>query len=642
MLVVVLAAIVTPDSPAVADAVGAPSWSSVDGAAAPTKAGDPVLPTAYDRATGQFLVYDEVFPMCDTTTPMWSWDGRRWTHLAATGPLPGLTDPIMVYDEATRQLLMFGGYQYQCGGSAPGHNVAGTWSWNGVTWKPLQPTMSPPASDGGCAAYDPIRRQVVMYDGVVADVPDPVGDSHTWTWDGSTWTAHSTNSAPPTPDVDCGMAFDAATGAVVLMTHRGAGTKLGTWTWDGGAWTEQPATGPDNISGDAPMLAADSATGQLLLYAGEEGCANGGFGDCLSPVSETWGRQNGTWSLLPTSVAPASRVGAAFGYDAGTNQFVLSGGFNEGSWLSDTWVYAPSGGSAAAVRRLAGIDREATAVAVSQASFPGAGSAVSAVICREDQFADALVGAPLAAAKSGPLLLTSSSGLDQATRGELTRALSPRSTVYLLGGVSALSNNVATQIADLGYQVVRIAGSDRYATAVAVANALGNPSTVIEASGQSFADALSAAPAAASQRGVVLLTAGTAQSTAAAAYLAAHATVRYAVGGAAATADPDAVALVGSDRYSTSAAVARAFFAQANSFAVATGENFPDALAGGAYSAAHSEPLLLVSSTANLPEPVEAYVATHASAITAADVFGGRAAVSDAVVEELDAALAGG
>jgi hypothetical protein len=641
MVIAVIAAAVTPHGTAAAATTSTPSWSSVAGAEAPPSDGVPPLPVAYDNATGQFLAYD-ADPACGNS-PMWLWDGRRWSHLAAPGPLPGLIDPVTAYDDASRQLLMFGGYQSPCSGGARGQYVAQTWSWNGAAWKPLKPAVSPPAGGGGCAAYDPVRKQVVMYLVFRPDEPDAQSHSETWTWDGTTWTARSVSPEPTAFSSDCGMSFDAATGTVALVTN-GGGDHIDTWAWDGSAWAQRPASGPEPIVGDSLILAAGPAAGQVFLYAGVEPCpiSGVGFGDCLQPVSQLWQLQNGTWSLVSTDVAPPSRVDGAFGYDAGTNQLVLSGGSSDGSWLSDTWVYAPSGGSGTTVRRLGGTDREGTAVAVSQASFPAAGSAASAVICREDQFSDALVGAPLAAAKNGPLLLTSSSNLDQATRDELTRVLPAHGTVYLLGGVNALSAVVATQVADLGYKVVRIAGADRYATAVAVASALGNPSTVFEASGQTFADALSAAPAAASQHGVVLLTAGATQSNATAAYLTAHAAVRYAVGGAAAKADPDAVAVFGSDRYATSAAVARAFFAQASSFAVATGANFPDALAGGAYSAAHSQPLLLVPSTTDVPEPVEAYVATHAPAMTGADVLGGRAAVSDDVVEKLDTALAGG
>src|SRR5207249_4817827 len=73
-----------------------------------------------------------------------------------------------------------------------------------------------------------------------------------------------------------------------------------------------------------------------------------------------------------------------------------------------------------------------------------------------------------------------------------------------------------------GYNVVRYAGASRYETAVAVANALGEPATIVEATGTSFADALTGGAAAAHAQGVVLLTAGDQLPAATAAYLADH------------------------------------------------------------------------------------------------------------------------
>ena len=67
---------------------------------------------------------------------------------------------------------------------------------------------------------------------------------------------------------------------------------------------------------------------------------------------------------------------------------------------------------------------------------------------------------------------------------------------------------IATTLAGDGYTVARLAGADRYATAVAVAAALGNPTTVFEADGTNFPDALSAGTAATQQGAVVLLTSG--------------------------------------------------------------------------------------------------------------------------------------
>ena len=91
------------------------------------------------------------------------------------------------------------------------------------------------------------------------------------------------------------------------------------------------------------------------------------------------------------------------------------------------------------------------------------------VLARDDAFPDALAGVPLAAHFSGPLLLTTSNTLASETSAEIQRVLGRGATVYLLGGATALSPTIETQLHALGYATVRIAGADRYQTAVDIA-----------------------------------------------------------------------------------------------------------------------------------------------------------------------------
>jgi putative cell wall-binding protein len=239
-------------------------------------------------------------------------------------------------------------------------------------------------------------------------------------------------------------------------------------------------------------------------------------------------------------------------------------------------------------------------------------------------------------------LLTSSGSLDAVTAAEIERVLPKGRTVYLLGGTSALSDAVANAISAVGDVPTRVAGADRYATAVAIAGVMGNPTTVFEASGTNFPDALSAVPAAVAAHGAILLTDGAAQTAATSAYLNAHATSRYAVGGPAAFADPAAIGLAGADRYATSDAVALAFFPTATGVSVASGANFPDALAAGPVAGAADQPVLLAPVSGALPEPISSYITTHAGAIASVRAFGGTTALADAVLNEVAQLVAGG
>ena len=278
--------------------------------------------------------------------------------------------------------------------------------------------------------------------------------------------------------------------------------------------------------------------------------------------------------------------------------------------------------------RAAGPDRLATAVHASRATFSD-GAARAVVLARSDDYADALTGTPLAVRSAGPLLLTPSRQLAAWPESELRRVLPRGGTVYLLGGEAALAPQVAARVVALGYSVVRLAGRDRYATAVTVAErGLGAPRRVLLTTGTGFADALGAAVAAAEVGAAVLLTAGQRPAAATADYLSRHGVAEhYAVGGPAALASPASVPLVGADRYATAAAVAARFFPAPTSVALVTGSSFPDALSGGAAIGALGGPLLLTA-TSSLSAGTRAYLTERRPSVQHVLVVGGESAVS--------------
>jgi ell wall binding domain 2 (CWB2) len=627
-----------------------PTWTQATPVGGPP-VGSSVASAVDDPATGQLVLYDPAVsaPGCAIAgaNSTWVWDGAAWTNPPGGKGPSGRLQPTLVYDGATRDVLMFGGSPSDNCGVQPPTYLDDTWAWNGSRWTQLHPATSPPAGAGACAAYDAATGQVVLFGDGTGVNGGRVGDPNTWTWDGTTWTPHLLTPSPPTSTFACGMTYDATRRTVVFQSEGDIG--VSTWESNGTTWSQLATAGPELNGGFNAQVAYDGATQQVLLYNGADSCfAPGTFGagDCSKSASETWAWNGTSWQLV-TDAGPTSRGDVALAYDAATQQLVMFGGAGRGtvsspgSFLADTWVYSAPGASSLTPQRLAGSDRDDTAVAVSQNEFSAPHSASAVVLARSDAFADALTGGPLAVAKKGPLLLTSSGSLDPNTAAEISRVLVPGGTIYLLGGTGALSMAVQTQVSALGFTIVRIAGVDRYATAVQVANVIGNPGAILEASGVDFPDALSAGPAAAALHGAVLLTNGAVQSSATATYLAAHPSIRYAVGGPAANADPAAIAVVGNDRYATSAAVARAFFPAASSFGMATGGGFADALSGGAFAGALGQPMLLVPATGPIAEPVHAFIATHNTGITAVEVFGGTDAVSAPTVANLVAAAAG-
>lgn len=311
------------------------------------------------------------------------------------------------------------------------------------------------------------------------------------------------------------------------------------------------------------------------------------------------------------------------------------------------------------VYRFAGSDRVDTAVQTSHHAWRTNGvasdsrqQAESVVLSRSDVFADALGGAALAAHKTGPLLLTDTKALTTQTQAEIQRILPAGGTVYVLGGTAAISPAVQAKLKSLGYTVDRIAGKDRFETAVDIANAV-DPAArdVLVATGTNYPDALSAGAAAGSfQHMVVVLTDGNAMPASTDAYLEAKATsgqLKYlaAIGGAANNALKSAKwegydALVGLDRYQTSYLVAHDIFGAFGHIGVATGSNWPDSLSGGALMGNRQGPLLLVDPATGLTPKDDALIDANRGAANWAYIFGGLNALPQRVDQQLAADIA--
>ena len=162
------------------------------------------------------------------------------------------------------------------------------------------------------------------------------------------------------------------------------------------------------------------------------------------------------------------------------------------------------------------------------------------------------------------------------------------------------------------------------------------------ATGDIFADALSAGPAAASVGGAVLLTAGPVLPPSVSAYLSGLTTpTLYAVGEAAHMADPSATPFVGGDRFATAALVATHFFTAPTLVGVATGSNFPDALAGGAFMGYEGGPVLLTGPN-TMQSADGLYIGQNTATLNEALLFGGTSSLSATVANQVSLALNNG
>lgn len=153
------------------------------------------------------------------------------------------------------------------------------------------------------------------------------------------------------------------------------------------------------------------------------------------------------------------------------------------------------------------------AVDYARTAFAEAG-AERVLLGRRDLFADSLAGGGLAGGGPAgtPLLLTDGGFLSDAVSGELDRL--GATTVTVLGGTAAVSDEVTVHLGELGYTVERVAGETRIETAIAIAETIDSSTAIVARAfpageadpTQAFADSLPAGAWAAETAQPVLLT----------------------------------------------------------------------------------------------------------------------------------------
>jgi len=304
--------------------------------------------------------------------------------------------------------------------------------------------------------------------------------------------------------------------------------------------------------------------------------------------------------------------------------------------------------------RIQGVDRYQTAIEISKRGYPEGADAV--IIVTGSAWPDALSGGALSGAVGAPLLLATRDMLNAGAVAEIERLGAV--TAYILGGFEAIGPEVEAQLRSAlhGGTVVRLAGADRYETAKVVANRVikiagseydGN---ALVTTGGNFPDALAASSFASRFTRPLIL----ADPRADAVELPSAVSDVIVLGGTRAVSaavearlaeqlgDAHVRRLGGSDRYETASILARASIDQGmkcQALGIATGENFPDALTGGAMLGALNAPLLLTPGTA-LNANAALVLADNAAHVSALYIIGGTRAVSEDTAAQAEAASA--
>lgn len=226
-------------------------------------------------------------------------------------------------------------------------------------------------------------------------------------------------------------------------------------------------------------------------------------------------------------------------------------------------------------------------------------------------------------------------------KGEILMRKMKKVILFLLLFVaSALVRTVNVKAAEA---FLRLGGSDRYETSVKISQQYWSTSPyVVLASGDDFPDALCATPLAKKYNAPILLTSSSSLSTAVLGEIQRlNPQHIYIVGGTGAVSAGiqnklngmgiECIRLAGNDRYETSVAIAKQI-GSASSAAVASGENFPDAISIAPFAASKGMPIIL-SSRDSLPGTAKSYIQTAGFQKTY--IVGGYGVISQNVQAQL-------
>lgn len=234
----------------------------------------------YHEARGTVMLFggaDEKQVLGD----LWEWNAKEWCLVAANGPHPR-TFPAMAYDVARNRVVLFGGNRVLFGTESDTATfLQDCWEWDGARWREL-PIATPPARAEASMVYDEARKRVVLFGGYQISNGQMIRFGDTWQWEGKQWSQLKT--AGPSPRNGAAMVYDARRKRIVLYGGNGASGE--TWILQGEHWREiKPALQEGRFNA---AMAFDEKQQIPIRFGGWNG--NERVGDTWRFANERWER----------------------------------------------------------------------------------------------------------------------------------------------------------------------------------------------------------------------------------------------------------------------------------------------------------------------------------------------------------------
>ncbi|MGP1505806.1 MAG: cell wall-binding repeat-containing protein [Eggerthia catenaformis] len=295
------------------------------------------------------------------------------------------------------------------------------------------------------------------------------------------------------------------------------------------------------------------------------------------------------------------------------------------------------------IQRLSGDNRYETSVEVSEKNFK---SADTVVLASGQNIADALVASSYADIEEAPILLTNKNSISDEVLDEIERLKADK--VVIVGGQSSISSSVESRLKKEDIKVTRISGSDRFDTSdklfQEVSRLSKKSNQAILVNGYKNIDALSVSSLATKEELPILLNGRNALNMSVKNRLKQmNVNKVYIIGGNNSISSDvekelkrmqiSVVRLSGTDRYETSANIAKYAYKDFDEAIVASGENPVDALAASTLTGKKEAPILLTNKN-KIPKSIKKII--EDMDIGKITIVGGENSITDNVMDDME------
>lgn len=313
------------------------SWSNLESSPGPARFQHSAV---WDQRRGWLIFFGGLVDD-QLKNDLWAYDVRlkSWRELPAPGRRPSpRRAAVLVLDSDSSQLILFGGDRL----SAP-INLGDTWIYriDDSTWTEVSPAAgSPSPRQGMSAAWDPVRKRLLMYGGWDF-VPETNQFREMWAFDpaAKTWTLLHRGSGPGDPPglFRNGAVWDSTSQRFLMFGGccDRPGFNDDVWAFDPAAnrWESLHPTTPKPPGRNRNTVAWDPARSRLLTF--------GSLGNCPQ-MNDLWAFETGsrTWTRLgpvPGDGAPLKLMGHSAVVDASANNMLVFGGCDGSSVQATLW-----------------------------------------------------------------------------------------------------------------------------------------------------------------------------------------------------------------------------------------------------------------------------------------------------------------